>query len=101
MFTACWFNCFYSVQGDTGGPLLMKYGDRWVQAGVASFISQAGCGVANVPDGYTRVSGYQSWIRSQITTNSPGFVYAGTSQLVSFSVPLLVAVSLLVSLFQF
>lgn len=100
MLTACWFNWFYSVQGDAGGPLLLKHGDKWVQAGVTSFMSAAGCGVSNVPDGYTRVSGYQPWILKQITTNPPGFVYAGTSQLVSLSVPLLVAVSLFVSLFH-
>lgn len=100
MFIACWFKWFCSVQGDGGGPLLKKHGDKWVQAGVMSFISVDGCGVPNVPDGYTRVSNYQSWILSQITTNSPGFVSAGTSQLVSFSVPLLVVVSLFLSLFQ-
>lgn len=78
----------------------MKYGDKWVQAGVASFTSILGCGVANIPDGYTSVPGYQAWILREITTNSPGFVYAGTSQLLSSSVPLLVGVSLFVSLFQ-
>lgn len=78
----------------------MKNGDKWVQAGVTSFLSQHGCGVPNVPDGYTRVSRYQSWILSHILTNSPGFVYAGTSQLLSLSVPLVVALSLFVSLFQ-
>lgn len=78
----------------------MKLGDKWVQAGVASFLSASGCGLSSVPDGYTRVSGYQSWILSHLTTNSPGFVYSGTSPLVSLSVPLLVAVSLFVSLFQ-
>lgn len=79
----------------------MKVGDKWVQAGVASFLSSLGCGVSSVPDGCTRVSGYQSWILSHITTSSPGFVYSGTSQLVSLSIALLVAVSLFVSLFQF
>lgn len=93
-------NWFYSVQGDGGGPLLVKHGDKWVQAGVLSFLSKLGCGVPYVPDGYTRVSSYQSWILSQITTNSPGFVYAGTTHLLSLSVPLLVALSLFVSLFQ-
>lgn len=59
-------------------------GDRWLQAGVMSFI----CGIVNVPDGC------QSWIQSQITSNRPGFVFAGSSGLVSRSVPLLFAVSL-------
>lgn len=93
---ACWFNWFYSVQGDGGGPLLSKHGDRWVQAGVMSFFYSFFCNVPECPDGYTRVSSYQSWIQSQITTNSPGFVYAGTRQLVSLSLSLLFAVSLFV-----
>eukprot|EP00066_Takifugu_rubripes_P010844 XP_003978997.1 PREDICTED: serine protease 33-like [Takifugu rubripes] len=80
--------------GDGGGPLLRKHDDRWVQSGVMSFISNLGCGIRNAPDGYTRVSSYQSWIQSQITSNPPGFVFAGSSGLVSLSVPLLFAVSL-------
>ncbi|XP_036944129.1 chymotrypsin-like protease CTRL-1 [Acanthopagrus latus] len=78
--------------GDGGGPLVWKNGDTWVQVGVMSFISAAGCGLANVPSGYTRVSQYQTWITSHIATNPPGF--SGAAQL---SAPLLMSVSLLLS----
>uniref|UniRef100_A0A674N7I6 Peptidase S1 domain-containing protein n=1 Tax=Takifugu rubripes TaxID=31033 RepID=A0A674N7I6_TAKRU len=80
--------------GDGGGPLLRKHDDRWVQSGVMSFFYSIVCDAPGGPEGYTRVSSYQSWIQSEITSNPPGFVYAGSSGLVSLSVPLLFAVSL-------
>ncbi|XP_036944128.1 prostasin-like [Acanthopagrus latus] len=83
--------------GDGGGPLVRKSNNRWVQVGVSIFGSAGGCGLANIPSGYTRVSQYQSWIESQITTNPPGFVFSRAAQL---SAPLLLlSVSLLPSSF--
>ncbi|XP_045899478.1 serine protease 27-like [Micropterus dolomieu] len=79
-----------SCQGDSGGPLVKNSGSVWVQAGVMSF--EKGCALPNVPQGFTRVSQYQSWIKNQITTNQPGFVLFGTAHLVSFSVPLLLSI---------
>ncbi|XP_038565957.1 trypsin-3-like isoform X1 [Micropterus salmoides] len=58
--------------GDSGGPLVSKTGSIWVQGGVVSF--GVPCALANFPTVYTRVSQFQSWINSQITTNLPGFV---------------------------
>ncbi|KAM9744860.1 LOW QUALITY PROTEIN: polyserase-2-like, partial [Menidia menidia] len=46
--------------GDGGGPLVVKQGDRWVQAGIASF--SRGCAEPGFPSVYTRVSRYQDWI---------------------------------------
>ncbi|KAK2863625.1 hypothetical protein Q5P01_003158 [Channa striata] len=61
-----------TCQGDSGGPMVVKQNGRWVQAGITSF--GTGCALAKIPGVYTRVSQYQSWINTQITSNQPGFV---------------------------
>ncbi|CAK6979470.1 Hypothetical predicted protein [Scomber scombrus] len=61
-----------SCQGDSGGPMVSKTGSVWVQAGVVSF--GRGCALPKFPGVYARVSQYQSWINSQITSDQPGFV---------------------------
>uniref|UniRef100_A0A3B4T767 Peptidase S1 domain-containing protein n=1 Tax=Seriola dumerili TaxID=41447 RepID=A0A3B4T767_SERDU len=67
-----------SCQGDSGGPMVSKDGSRWVQAGVVSF--GIGCAEPSFPGVYARVSEYQTWINSQISTNQPGFVtFSGSS----------------------
>ncbi|KAM3863994.1 trypsin-like [Diretmus argenteus] len=60
-----------SCQGDSGGPMVSKDGSRWIQSGVVSF--GEGCAQPDRPGVYARVSRYESWIRSQITTDQPGF----------------------------
>ncbi|XP_056256398.1 serine protease 27-like [Seriola aureovittata] len=66
-----------SCQGDSGGPMVSKDGSRWVQAGVVSF--GIGCAEPSFPGVYARVSEYQTWINSQISTNQPGFVTFNSS----------------------
>ncbi|KAJ8006781.1 hypothetical protein DPEC_G00110780 [Dallia pectoralis] len=61
-----------SCQGDSGGPMVSKQGGRWIQSGIVSFGN--GCAQPNEPGVYARVSQYQTWINSLISTNQPGFV---------------------------
>lgn len=52
--------------------MMSKHGSRWVQSGIVSF--GKGCGKAQFPGVYTRVSQYQSWINSQIGSDKPDFI---------------------------
>lgn len=66
-------------------------GTVWVQSGIVSFGYK--CAVAGYPGVYARVSQYQSWIKSFITTNQPGFVQVISTGSNSSSHPLLSSVS--------
>lgn len=50
--------------GDSGGPLIMRQGDDFIQVGVVSFGS--GCARANRPGVYSRISSASDWIQEQI-----------------------------------
>ncbi|XP_048088701.1 transmembrane protease serine 9-like [Alosa alosa] len=61
-----------SCQGDSGGPMVSIQNSVWVQSGIVSF--GFGCAQPELPGVYTRVSRYQDWIRSQVTSEQPGFI---------------------------
>ncbi|KAM8877829.1 uncharacterized protein ACB058_003518 [Synchiropus picturatus] len=61
-----------SCQGDSGGPMVIKHGPVWLQVAIVSW--GFGCARPNLPGVYARVSGYQSWINSHISSDKPGFV---------------------------
>uniref|UniRef100_A0A4W6G621 Peptidase S1 domain-containing protein n=1 Tax=Lates calcarifer TaxID=8187 RepID=A0A4W6G621_LATCA len=52
--------------------MVSKQGSVWVQSGIVSF--GFGCARPNLPGVYSRVSRYQSWINSFISSDKPGFV---------------------------
>uniref|UniRef100_A0A3Q4BMN1 Peptidase S1 domain-containing protein n=1 Tax=Mola mola TaxID=94237 RepID=A0A3Q4BMN1_MOLML len=56
-----------SCQGDSGGPMVSKRGNVWIQSGIVSF--GFGCARPNLPGVYSRVSRYQSWINSHISSD--------------------------------
>ncbi|KAJ8719647.1 hypothetical protein PYW08_011822 [Mythimna loreyi] len=53
-----------TCNGDSGGPLAVRIGNRNVVIGLASFGSSRGC-EAGLPSAFSRVSSYVNWIRSQ------------------------------------
>ncbi|XP_077359587.1 transmembrane protease serine 9-like [Festucalex cinctus] len=66
-----------ACQGDSGSPMVSQQDSIWIQSGIVSY--GYGCGRANNPGVYTRVSIYQSWINSHISSDKPGFVQFNSS----------------------
>ncbi|MFC1759043.1 trypsin-like serine protease [Planctomycetota bacterium] len=59
--------------GDSGGPLLVKdTGGEFYLAGITSFGSEEGCGQANLPGIYTRVSSYDRWLDPFLPASTAG-----------------------------
>ncbi|KAG8275353.1 hypothetical protein J6590_087703 [Homalodisca vitripennis] len=56
-----------ACDGDGGGPLVCEDRGRWFQVGIVSF--GVGCGRADVPGVYTRVSFYQNWLHDVVIQN--------------------------------
>ncbi len=65
-----WFSV--ASQGDSGGPMVIKQGSAWIQAGVVSF--GRGCADPNYPGVYARVSNYQNWISQHVRRNNASFI---------------------------
>ncbi|KAK7909543.1 hypothetical protein WMY93_014227 [Mugilogobius chulae] len=66
--------------GDIGGPLVVKQGSVWVQAGIVS--TTMGCARPDSPAQYTEVSQFQNWIQNMVGPEEPlGFVsYTSSGQ---------------------
>ncbi|XP_048041600.1 tryptase-like [Megalobrama amblycephala] len=67
-----------SCQGDSGGPMVSKKDSLWIQSGVVSF--GEGCALPEYPSVLARVSQYQNWIKSYMSSNPPGFVEFNTEK---------------------
>ncbi|XP_048062829.1 trypsin Blo t 3-like [Megalobrama amblycephala] len=61
-----------SCQGDSGGPMVSKKDSLWIQSSIVSF--GAGCAEPKYPSVLARVSQYQNWIKSYMSSSPPGFV---------------------------
>lgn len=64
-----------ACNGDSGGPLFVPRGNRFVQAGIVSF--GLGCARPGIPAVYTRVSNYFDWINAIV--DDP-LVYDGSNE---------------------
>jgi secreted trypsin-like serine protease len=53
-----------ACNGDSGGPLIAKLGDKLIQVGIVSW--GEGCGIPKLYGVYTRLSTYVDWIKSTI-----------------------------------
>ncbi|XP_062381591.1 serine protease 27-like [Sardina pilchardus] len=72
---------------DTGGPMVNYQNSRCIQSGVVSF--GKGCGRPGLPGVYSRVSGYEDWIKSHIgmSVDRPGFIRFGSPRNVTTPAP--------------
>ncbi|XP_073688757.1 chymotrypsinogen A-like [Garra rufa] len=77
-----------SCKGDSGGAMVSKNDSLWIQSGIVVSGHEV-CGTPKFPGIYTRVSQYESWISSHISSDLPGFVSFNTTESSSGSPSLL------------
>jgi len=74
-------NLIFAFKGDSGGPIHQWLDDHWEQVGIVSF--GIGCGLANNPGIYTRLSYYYDWIQSNLNgMNQTTYTYNPTTEAV-------------------
>ncbi|XP_076334745.1 chymotrypsinogen A-like [Tachypleus tridentatus] len=49
--------------GDSGGPLVLRKAGRWSLIGVSSFTGGRNCSKSTMPNGFTRISYFISWLK--------------------------------------
>jgi secreted trypsin-like serine protease len=67
--------------GDSGGPLVVRENGGKVLVGVASFVSDLGCGCDGIPTVYTEVHYFVNWIQESMKNpkGGAGIFYASRS----------------------
>lgn len=70
-FISLSLSLYLSKKGDSGGPLILKDGNRAIQIGIVSF--SIPCAVPGYPDVFTRVSKYIDWIAKNTGINFYGW----------------------------
>jgi len=56
-----------SCKGDSGGPLFVQYGNKWVQIGIVSASTSNTCATQGHYGVYTRLSEYNDFIKQYVT----------------------------------
>ncbi|KAK2907320.1 hypothetical protein Q8A67_006305 [Cirrhinus molitorella] len=75
--------------GDSGGPMVSRKGSLWIQSGISMFSEEVGNDDIKYPSVFIRVSQYQDWIKSNMSSDQPGFVEFNEASKSNFNLLLL------------